>query len=122
MKGHYGPCRQTLNEVWGMCTLKDDDLYITVSDDATIRLWSSEHRRQIAWGSLNFDKNKRPMKKDPKTGELNESARGRCVDIHPNQTMIAVGCKEGTIRVSQTTKIRPNNSHSAIIQKPHYSF
>lgn len=41
MSAHFAPNKQTDNELWGLATnLKDDDLIATVSDDATLRIWS----------------------------------------------------------------------------------
>ena len=44
MTGHYAKNLKWTNEVWGL-TFIDSDKYLTVSDDATIRLWSTTDRK-----------------------------------------------------------------------------
>jgi WD domain, G-beta repeat. len=46
-----------------------------------------------------LDANGEPLPPDPKTGDLDDSAKGRCVDISPDDKYMAVGCKDGTLRV-----------------------
>lgn len=48
-----------------------------------------------------------PLTKD---GDLDESAKGRCVDICPEDKTIVVGCKNGTIRVTHFPIILPLGS------------
>ena len=48
MKGHYTPNPMWTNEVWGLAALNcENDRYLTCSDDATLRLWSSVKRKLI---------------------------------------------------------------------------
>ncbi len=37
--------------------------------------------------------------KNPVTGDLDDSAKGRSIDVSPDNKVIAVGCKDGTVRV-----------------------
>lgn len=43
--GHYSPCRKDNNEVWGLDVFPNKDQYISVSDDSTLRVWSTSERR-----------------------------------------------------------------------------
>ena len=46
VKGHYAPSSTWTNEVWGLCPLNtENDRYLTCSDDATLRLFSSKERK-----------------------------------------------------------------------------
>lgn len=45
VNGHYSPCSKDNNEVWGLCLLKNQEQYISVSDDATVRIWDIKARK-----------------------------------------------------------------------------
>lgn len=49
---------------------------------------------------LDIDKKGRILPADKKTGDLQDQAKLRSVAINPAGTLAAVGCKEGSIRVS----------------------
>lgn len=100
VKGHYAKCRKTFNEVWGLATCNDDEHYVSVGDDATIRVWSSKERKMKFSKRLDIDINGVILPPDRKTGELTDGAKLRSVDVNPNNNMIAVGCFDGTVRVS----------------------
>jgi len=55
IKGHYAPNSRGSNQVWAMAAYKNNDLYVTASDDGTIRLWSSIQKKQIKCFSLEID-------------------------------------------------------------------
>ncbi len=45
MHGHYTPNQQDTNEVWGLCTFPNNPkLFVTVSDDATLRIWDHTNK------------------------------------------------------------------------------
>lgn len=79
--GHYSPSNKDLNEVWGLTTYKNKDQYITVSDDATMRIWDLKERRQIKCVDLNVDKEGGVLPKDPATKEMPLGAKARSVDV-----------------------------------------
>jgi len=39
--GHYSPCLQDTNEVWGLAVFRDSTRYVTVSDDGYLMIWDS---------------------------------------------------------------------------------
>jgi WD40 repeat protein len=41
VQGHYSPCKKDNNEVWGLAAFPNKDQYVTVSDDATLRVWDT---------------------------------------------------------------------------------
>lgn len=45
MSGHFARNLKWTNEVWGLHALSND-LYLTVSDDASLWLWSAQERKQ----------------------------------------------------------------------------
>lgn len=52
MQGHYSPSKKDNNEVWGLASFPNRDQYVTVSDDATLRVWDTKTRKQIKMISL----------------------------------------------------------------------
>ena len=64
MKGHYTPNPLWTNEVWGLaCLNTDNDRYLTCSDDATLRLYSSKSRKLL--NMMELDVHKKTGKKLP---------------------------------------------------------
>ena len=53
---------------------------------------------------LNIDKKGAKLEKDRKTKDLQEQAKLRSVTICQEERHIAVGCKEGTIRIIDLRK------------------
>jgi WD40 repeat protein len=102
VQGHYAKTRKTLNEVWGLTTLSDDDHYITVGDDGTIRLWSSKERKMKFARRLDVDMKGLDLALDKATGEMADTGKLRSVDISPDDKLIAVGSFDGTVRVNIT--------------------
>jgi WD40 repeat protein len=43
VQGHYSPSLKDNNEVWGLTTIPNGQ-YVTVSDDATLRVWDPATR------------------------------------------------------------------------------
>lgn len=96
IKAHYTP-NQPTNEIWGLSVTKGD-VWVTCSDDATIRFWSTSKKCQIKWAKLNIAANEDEIPFD-KTGQIDDSCKGRSVDVSPDEKTVAVGCKDGTLRV-----------------------
>jgi len=68
--GHYSPCRKDNNEVWGLSIFPNKDLYVSVSDDATLRVWNTKDRKMDTRVALNLDSTGKEMPIDPSTKEL----------------------------------------------------
>ncbi len=86
MKGHYSPNKTTGNELWGLAVYGEQksDNYITVSDDATLRVWSRSEKKQVNFVALNKDSDGRNLEIDKKTKEIKDEHKGRSVTISPN--------------------------------------
>lgn len=102
--GHYAPKNKDTNEVWGLCAMPGTDQFVSVSDDATLRVWSASKRKQIELIDLNCRADGSALPTDPKTKELSWGAQARSVDVAANGTshVVAVGFRNGEVRVYQT--------------------
>jgi hypothetical protein len=111
MKGHYTPNPLWTNEVWGLAALNmvhpKGERFLTCSDDATLRLFSTKQRKCITMKRFDVkDFNDLSSKKKPyvkikgfKGKGMPEKYTARCVGIANDDNMIVVGMKEGTIVV-----------------------
>ncbi len=97
--GHYAPMTKLTNEVWGLCPLQSRRQYVTVSDDATLRVWDTDSRKQLSLISLQVDKDGKEVKKNEKTGDINLLAQARAVDIDKSEEYLALGMRDGSLRV-----------------------
>lgn len=75
------------------------DIYVTCSDDATLRVWDIPTRKQIRVVKLNIDVSGKEMALDPATQELSNATKGRCLDISPDEKFCAVGFRDGSFRI-----------------------
>jgi WD40 repeat protein len=66
-QGHYSPCRKDNNEVWGLVSFPRKELYVTVSDDCTLRVWDAPTRKQIRLVKLTLDAQGNELPLDPAT-------------------------------------------------------
>jgi microtubule-associated protein-like 6 len=98
MAGHYCPNLKWTNEVWGLDIL-DDDRYVSVSDDATLRIWNSSSRKCELSVQLDVDVKGNHLPKNPKTKDFQDSCKLRAVTVSHNKKWAAIGCKDGTVRV-----------------------
>jgi WD40 repeat protein len=74
MDGHYGD-----GELWGLDTHPSNSVFVTCSDDRTLRSFNADTRRQIAATKL--------------------SARGRCAAFAPDGEHIVIGLANGAVEV-----------------------
>jgi WD40 repeat protein/Ca2+-binding EF-hand superfamily protein len=98
MSGHYAKNLKWTNEIWGLTPLKDTR-FLTVSDDGTLRVWSSTEKKLEHIVKLNIDAKGVPLERDKKTGDLQDSAKLRSVTVCQEDKHVAVGCMDGTVRI-----------------------
>ena len=98
MSGHYAPSLKWTNEVWGLDVL-DRERVVSVSDDATLRVWNVNTRSLESIVKLNVDAKGNPMPRCSKTGDIQDSCKLRSVSASKSGKWAAVGCKDGTVRL-----------------------
>ena len=69
MTGHYARNLKWTNEVWGLYPLSNET-FLTVSDDAILRMWDKQQRKQIKYLALDIDKKGAKLEKDKVTKDL----------------------------------------------------
>lgn len=99
VKAHYCANKESPNGIWGLAVFPDGDAFCTVSDDGTLRIWSSKDRKQVKMIKTNLDAQGKELPLNQKTKDLNDGSLGRSIDISPDGKMIAVGFKDGSIKV-----------------------
>lgn len=85
-----------------MSVFPNKDLYVSVSDDATLRVWSSSERKLVKRVNLAIDSSGKEIDLDPETKELSSAVKGRSVDVSPNGKFVAVGFRDGSFRIYLT--------------------
>ena len=98
MAGHFSPNLKWTNEVWGL-DIMDNERCVSVSDDATLRVWNCASRRCELSVQLDLDGKGNHLPKDPKTRDFQESCKLRSVAVSNNKKWAAVGCKDGSVRL-----------------------
>lgn len=100
--GHHAPKNKDTNEVWGLCAIPKTGEFVSVSDDATLRVWSASERKQVKLIDLNLRAEGQALPPDPKTKELSWAAQARSVDVSADGGHVAVGFRNGEVRVYRT--------------------
>lgn len=96
MKCHYTPNNSWTNEVWGLSVPESGgDYSFSCSDDSTIRVWSLSQRKLVYCHNVNENKNKVEFK----NSDYPDSIKLRSVQVSPNNQFVAVGSKDGTVRI-----------------------
>lgn len=88
--------------MWGLSVIPNKDQYVSVSDDATLRVWDLTARKQIKCIPLNIDQNNNMIPMDPVTNELSNAVKARCCDVSKDGKFCAVGFKDGHFRIYNT--------------------
>ena len=117
------------NEAWGLSASKGEDVYVTCSNDGTLRLWDLNSHEKLKVIKLDVDENgerftelesesskfrnpkKRSMSavavvskrlfkdKNVNSNDKSLTSQGRACDISHDGELIAVGMADGSLRV-----------------------
>lgn len=98
MAAHFCPNLKWTNEVWGLDVI-DEERYVSVSDDSTLRIWNSQSRKCELTIQLDLDAKNNHLPKCSKTGDLQDSCKLRSISISNNKQWAAIGCKDGSVRM-----------------------
>lgn len=96
--GHYAPVNFLTNEAWGLCVFPNQLRYATVSDDATLRVWDTVSKKQVSMMRLDTDLSGAKIL-PLKDGSISLSAQARCLEINKTEEYLALGMRDGSVRV-----------------------
>lgn len=114
MKSHFAPNLRTDNELWGMCLFPNDqDLIATCGDDATLRVWTNQHKKLLKCVKTNLDEKNAEIPPDHRTNDLADSCRGRSIAISHDGEIIVVGFKDGSLRLYDKELVLKNQVKQA---------
>jgi WD40 repeat protein len=57
INGHFAPKSTDTNEVWGLSIFRNQEKFVTCSDDAKIKIWDTQSHKLIQTIDLNLDRN-----------------------------------------------------------------
>jgi microtubule-associated protein-like 6 len=85
MTGHYASAKKWTNEVWGIDTVKkDEDKFVSCSDDGTLRMYSIKDRKQVRLIETTKDAKGKEEPPNKATGDPADSTRARRVGVSRN--------------------------------------
>jgi len=96
VKGHCGPRKNASLEMCGLAIYRDGSRFVTVSEDATLRVWNVLTHKQEKIISLADENGKN---KEIVLNEVQKGAKARAVDIGPDNKTAIVGFKDGSVRI-----------------------
>ncbi len=77
----------------------DPDLIATCGDDATLRVWTNQHKKLVKFAKTNFDEKMTEIPLDHRTNDYADSCRGRTIAISHDGEIIVVGFKDGSLKL-----------------------
>lgn len=94
-QNHYSPSYNRTDKILGLVVMEDGDRFATISEDATLRIWSTKSKKLETIFPLNrTDKDEViPM------NESNDSFRLTAIDIIRDEEFIAIGAKDGSLKI-----------------------
>lgn len=92
---HYSLSNTENNRISAIAFWKRKNLFMSVSEDCTLRLWDINQNKQIDYIKLDVD-NKGNKYKSEK-GNINKAS---AINIHKDENDVAVGFIDGAVRVN----------------------
>ncbi len=92
---HYSLSNTENNKISGIAFWRKKNLFISVSDDCTLRLWDTEKNKQIDYIKLDVDNKGIKYKSDK--GNINKAL---ALHLHKDENDIAIGFIDGSVRVN----------------------
>lgn len=102
MQSHYLPSHNRKDKIFGLAVMDDGDRFATVSEDATLRIWSTKNKKLEVIFPLNRTDDDQVIPAD----KINDSYRLTSIDIIKDGEFIAVGARDGTLRVIVNDKTK----------------
>ena len=90
LSAHYATSSTEVNEINGLVYWPGKELFITVSEDVTVRFWDVQENKQMEYFKLDIDDNGK---------KISNLMKASCVDIDCNELHMAIGFTDGSIRI-----------------------
>ena len=104
VKPHFNKNKVRAAQINGLCMDESGDNFLTCGDDGYLKIWSTEKKACLVSVNLNIDKNGMLLSLDPLKKEIRDSAKLKSIDINKEHNLIAVGCRDGTLRIVSNSK------------------
>jgi len=100
---HYSISNTENNKISAITFWKKKNLFISVSEDSTLRLWDTEKNKQTDYIKLDVDNKGNKYKSDK--GNMNKPT---AINLHKDENDIAIGFIDGAVRVKNIFEIINN--------------
>jgi WD40 repeat protein len=91
---HYSVSNTENNKISAIAFWQKKNLFISVSEDSTLRLWDTEQNKHIDYIKLDVDNKGNKYKSDK--GNINKAV---ALHLHKDENDIAIGFVDGAVRV-----------------------
>lgn len=95
LSSHYSSSSNEPNEINGLVYLPKKDLFVSVSEDSTLRFWDMNENKQMGYFRLDVDNNGQKLKNSEGLN-LNKAL---CVDVNSHETHLVIGFIDGSVRL-----------------------
>jgi WD40 repeat protein len=96
LASHFSTSNAEINDINGLAYWPSKDLFVSVSDDCTLRFWDIATNKHMDYLKLDLDNEGRKIKSEQ--GNINKAT---CVHISPAETSLVIGFIDGSFRVNK---------------------
>jgi WD40 repeat protein len=94
LASHFSTSNAEINDINGITFWPSKELFLSVSDDCTLRFWDMSTNKHMDYMKLDLDNDGNKIRVDQ--GNPNKAT---CITINSSETAIAIGFIDGSFRV-----------------------